>query len=113
MSLRKTFEWFVLLFVFSFPISSFVSVRIQILTLALALILRITEGGKGNFLDKPWDIGVYLLVLMLGLLYTQDLKTGMSVLETNFSFLSIPLILSSFDDFGLANLIDILYSFVL
>lgn len=113
MNLRKTYHWSVLLFVFSFPISSYLSVRIQIIALALALILRAVHGSRRNFLHRHWDLGIYLLVLIMGLLYTEDIKTGLGVLETTFSFLGVPLILSSFDDFGLADLMDILYSFVL
>lgn len=113
MSLRKTFEWSVLLFVFSFPISSFVSVRLELLSLGLALVLKIAEKQNNNFIYKAWDIIVYLVVMLLGLLYTQDVKTGLSVLETNFSFIGVPIILNSLANFSMATLIDVMSSFVL
>jgi O-antigen ligase len=52
-------------------------------------------------------------VLLFGLLYTQDVKTGLSVLETSFSFVGVAMILNSLGNFGMAALIDVLSSFVL
>ncbi len=113
MSLKRIFDWSVLLLIFSIPLSPFVSVRIQVFVLGLAIVLRIVSGGKSNFFARTWDVGIYILVLVIGLLYTQDLHTGLRVLETNFSFLGIPIILNSYGDFGISRLKRFLYGFTL
>ncbi len=79
------------LFVFTIPISSFVSVRL----LFFALLISFTLPKP---LSKIWrqaiDIFLYLFVLLTGLFYSTDVTTGFKVLETNFSLLAIPLILN-------------------
>ncbi|MBI1770278.1 MAG: O-antigen ligase family protein [Bacteroidetes bacterium] len=113
MSLKRIFDWLVALFIFLIPVSPFASVRVQILAIGLAIILNVFYGFKSNFLSKTWDIGIYLLVLIFGLLYSEDIDTGMRVLETSFSFIGIPIILNSYKDFGISRLKKLLYSFTL
>lgn len=77
------------LFAFTIPISSYVSIRLLIIILFLSFFVK---GHFKNIRSHVWDILLYLLVLVAGLLYSKDIQTGLRVLETNFSFLAIPLV---------------------
>lgn len=110
MTRDKIIWWGLLLESFLIPLSSFVSVRI------FALLIIISFFTKWNFLrifEQSKDIIAYLLILIFGLLYTEDLTTGLRVLETNFSFLAIPLIFGSIVKFEEKQLAQIFYSFIL
>jgi O-antigen ligase len=110
--MKKIFYWSILLFTFLIPVSSLISVRVLILVLFLALI---SERPKVNFRDmvrKTWDIILYLLVLIIGLTYTQDIDTGLRVLETSFSLLAIMIIASRFENLGRNFFHKVLVSFM-
>lgn len=80
------------LFCFTVPLSQFISTRVLVVLLLLCLF-----GSKNSLkglVRNSWDIILYLLVLALGLIYTEDLASGMKVLETNFSFFAIPIVVS-------------------
>jgi O-antigen ligase len=110
--MKKIFYWSILLFSFLIPISSLISVRILILVLFLALI---SESPKINFkgiVRKTWDIILYLLILIIGLTYTQDIDTGLRVLETSFSLLALMIIANRFENFGHDFFHKVLVSFI-
>lgn len=91
----KIFFWKAfLLFVFFIPISQFLSVRILFLVLSVSFFIKTEETNFFGFLKNSWDILLYLAVLTIGLIYSQDLDTGLAVMETNFSFLAIPIVIS-------------------
>ncbi len=85
------------LFVFFIPLSSYISVRILVVTLIFSLFIKSKE--KINLL-QAWDIIFYLLVLIAGLVYSADISSGLKVLETNFSFLAIPIVLAKVFEVG-------------
>jgi O-antigen ligase len=92
--LKKMLRWVFLMFVFSIPISQFLSVRLLVATLTLLLF----SGAKLNSNKKVFlsnlNVVFYLGVLIFGLFYSQDIKTGLSALETCFGLVAIPLIFS-------------------
>jgi O-antigen ligase len=59
--------------------------------LVASFFLRNKTTIKG-FAFRFWDVLLYLLVLVVGLVYTSDLERGLRLLETRFSMLAIPLI---------------------
>lgn len=93
-TLNKFFYWSLLAFVFLIPISGEWCVRLLIVSLLLSFFVR---DGRSPLSDAPgfgWDLGVYLLVLALGLLYSTDKGTGFRVLETSFSLLALPFVIN-------------------
>jgi O-antigen ligase len=76
---------------FLIPISSFASIRMLILTL---VALQLMSFSSGKTLRNGWDIFAYLTLLLLGLTYTQDMKSAIKVLETSFSMIAIPFIIA-------------------
>ena len=88
---RKYLLKLVLFNAFLIPLSSYASVRLLFFTLVFSLFVqRFTI----RIFKYSWDIIIYLMVLLLGLLHTEDLFTGFKVMETNFSFLAVPIVLS-------------------
>ncbi len=92
--MKRFFNYSVYLFILSIPVSSFLSVRLLLVTVILCLL-------SGNFslkegLKRSYDIIAYLLVLILGLVYSDDLIAGLKIMETNFSLLAVPFVLSGF-----------------
>jgi O-antigen ligase len=94
MNVKICFWWAFLLFVFTIPISQFVSVRLLLLLLFVSFFTKTKENNSFSFLKNSWDILVYISMLAIGLIYSQDLNTGLAVMETNFSFLAVPVVIS-------------------
>lgn len=94
MKLNKAYWLTFLLFVFTIPISQIVSVRVLVLLFVVSFFMK----PKGNNLffvaKRSWDVAFYFSILAIGLIYSQELSNGLSVLETNFSFLAIPMVIS-------------------
>lgn len=108
-NIQKGIYWLLLGIVFLIPISSFISVRLLFLTLLLALI----NYRFDNLLRATWDLIIYLIVLIVGLLYSVSLDVGFNVLETSFSFLAIPIIVFNIKAISEKRLNLIFYSFIL
>lgn len=91
----KNFFWSsFLVFAFTIPLSQFISVRILVcLTIVAAFMIR-DIGTHVFMLKNSWDLLLYGCVLAVGLIYSEDLSTGLSVMESNFSFLAIPFVIS-------------------
>jgi O-antigen ligase len=85
----RYYNYIILLFCFLIPISQYLSVRV----LLVAFVLSFYGGDKSfNKLKISWDVILYLLMLVIGLFYSEDVVLGTRVLETSFSFFAIPLI---------------------
>lgn len=77
---------------FLIPISSFISIRILILTFGIILFMSF---NPTKALRNSWDILTYLVILILGLTYTQDMRSAIRILETCFCMLAIPVIIAN------------------
>ncbi len=95
--------------VFMIPISSFISVRLIFFTLLLALI----NYQLKNLLRASWDLIIYLVILIVGLLYSVSLDVAFGVLETSFSFFALPIIVSSVKSWSERKMNQIFYSFII
>jgi len=89
-----------LAFVFMVPISQWACVRLLMACLVFSFFVRSPQSHVILFFRNAWDIILYLLVLLVGLLYSDDLPLGLRVLETNFSFLAMPIVFYKVDDFN-------------
>jgi len=82
------------LFVFTIPISQFISVRLLVILLLVSFFVKSRGDSFFSFIKNSWDIILYLSTLAIGLIYSEELSTGLNVIETNFSFLAIPVVIS-------------------
>ena len=64
-------------------------------------------------LKQAWDGFAFLLVLIIGLLYTEEIQVGWRVIETSLSLLAVPVVFNKFGDFSKERLHQIFYAFAL
>lgn len=95
------------------PISQWACVRLLVVCLVFSFFVRSAGSFIPSILSNAWDIILYLLVLLLGLAYSEELTFGLRVLETNFSFLAIPLVLAKVKDLSKIKLHQSFYVFML
>src|SRR5262245_49968864 len=93
-----------LAFVFMVPISQWGCVRLLVLCLAFSFFVPAKQPHLPSVFRNAWDIFLYLGVLLLGLLYSEDLSLGLRVLETNFSFLALPIVFDKVKDYNKVKL---------
>jgi hypothetical protein len=99
---RRIFNYTLLAFAFTLPISSFVAIRIAVLALIVSLF--VTEGNydfAGRWFRRSWDILIYFVVLAIGTIYSDDVSNAFGVLETSIGLLLLSLTfarISYFDD---------------
>lgn len=104
LSRENSFRFFLFAFVFLIPISETISIRLLILVIVLSLVLIDNVRWRYELVNNGWDLVLYFLVLMFGLLYTDDLSGGFGVLEKNLSFIMVPLLFSRIGTFDKAIL---------
>jgi O-antigen ligase len=103
--------WLIVLAVFTIPISQFLSVRILFCICLFSFFIKETNGGSLRFLKNAWDIVLYLSVLVFGLAYSEDINTGLKVMETSFALFAFPFIFRNVDHFQRDRFNTILLSF--
>lgn len=104
MRINQLFQIFFYFFCFTIPLNQFVNVRVLIATLIISLF--VTPQQALGHLRKSWDIFFYILILAVGLTYSEDLPLGFRLMETSFSFLALPIIMNRFSyskDFSFDN----------
>ncbi|HEU5290201.1 MAG TPA: O-antigen ligase family protein [Cyclobacteriaceae bacterium] len=111
MDLSRLFWFTFRFFVFTIPLSQFLSSRLLALLFVLSLFIR--SNKFSDFFKNSWDFIVYLAVLAIGLLYSADIYLGIKVIETNLSFIAIPFIFSSLKYIDEKRSNEIFYSFAL
>lgn len=98
-------------FCFTIPISQFVSSRMLILLVALSFF----SNRKFSFIDylkQTWDLMLYYLALLAGLLYTDDISAGWRQLETSMCLLGVPILLYRYNSFTKSSLQSFFYAFI-
>lgn len=111
MNLRKTLDWSLLAFVFCIPLLSTLSVRILIVTLAISLFVK--GFNLRRLIERSWDLILFVIVLLVGMLYTSDADRGWSVVESNFCFLAMPIIFNKFSEVREDMFNSVFYAFAL
>ncbi|NBW34961.1 MAG: hypothetical protein EBR30_08075 [Cytophagia bacterium] len=102
-----------LLFVFMIPLSQYVNTRLLVAVCILSLFIGDNREGVKQMLRNSWDALLYLSILVIGLFYSENLSAGLKVIESNLSFLGVPLIFSRINTFSKNNILAIGYSFIL
>lgn len=92
MRINQLFQILFYLFCFTIPLNQFINVRILIATLIVSFFVPPRQSFE--HLRKSWDVIFYILVLVIGLTYSEDLTLGFRVIETSFSFLALPIIMN-------------------
>lgn len=80
----------IMLFTFLIPLSQYISIRILVLIAILALVAYSPKQAFKNTAITSWDILFYVLILLIGFLYSKDLNTALRVIETSVSIILLP-----------------------
>lgn len=92
------FRYLLLSSFFIIPLWPKLSVKILILTMAIGFVSRNFQFSINRLFNISWDILLYLFVMIIGLLWSSNLITGLSVLETSFALLAVPVIFTYLTD---------------
>lgn len=90
----RLFDGSVCLFIFFIPVYSSLSTWFLFVALVMGLLFMRPKHPVQVWVSQGWDLLIYFLVLCMGMLYTQDLVAGWSVLEKSLSLLAVPLLIS-------------------
>lgn len=107
----KIFWQLLLAFAFLIPVSQFLSVRILFVVFLFSFFIKKDRLGLVQIIRNSWDIILYFLVLIFGLIYSNDLETGVKVLETSFSLFALPLIFRRVIPFNKKSFHALIFSF--
>jgi len=102
MNRSNFFWWSILVFVFLIPISQMLSSGVLVAIFVLSFFID----GKISivkYLTQGWDAWLYLLMLVIGLSYTDDHDMGI---------LALPFIVVKIKEFDKKRLYEIFYSFI-
>jgi O-antigen ligase len=108
----KLLWWSILTIAFILPVSQFICIKLIFFTLFFSFLVKRNEQHSSLFVNACDNI-LYLLVMITGLLYSEDAAFGLSVLETNFSFLALPIILYKVGDFNKKKIHQLFQGFAL
>ncbi len=89
---HKILWWMLNIFALSVPLSSFLSIRILVLTSVVGIFVSNTSQVLPKLARNSWDLILFIATLLIGLSYTDNLKVGFRVLETSFCFFALPLV---------------------
>lgn len=98
-SVKKFHWWLILSIAFTLPLSQFVCTRLVFFALLISFFVK-RENKQSSLFSNAWDVILYFLVLIAGLVYSDDIMFGLSTLETNFSIFAISIIFYKVDDFN-------------
>lgn len=110
--IKQEYLYFVLLtLIFSIPLSQYVSSKLLAVSVVLAILCF--KSGKGEqWLAHSWDLLLFLLISVVGLLHTGFFKSGLSELETRLGLLGLPLVFTMMSSYSLTNLNKVYKAFV-
>ena len=107
----KALWWLFLAFVFSIPLPQSVSIKLLILALLFSFTISNSLTNFRKLLARTWDILFYLLLLCIGLIYSEDLDTGFKEIETSLSLIALPFVLLKIPNLSKEQLHKIFFTF--
>lgn len=110
--MRKAFIWSVRAVLFTIPIYPSISIKMLIVSMLVSIVANKLVFDFKTFLLKSWDILLYLLVILIGVFYSEDIKNGFSVLETSFGLLGLSFLFNQLRKFGEIDIKSLVYSFI-
>lgn len=102
----------ILTLIFSIPLSQYVSTRMIVVVTIFSLFTPKISLGYIKYIQQSWDLILYLLVILVGLIYSENTLLGWKVVESNLSFLVIPIILSRIEHFSQKQIDSLFIAFI-
>ena len=98
-------------FCFTLPLSSFLNARLLFVTVVTSLFLLVQKFSFKIFLLKSWDLFLFFLILIMGLVYSTDIELGLRQLETSLSLIGVPLMVFGVNGFSKNKMAMAFYAF--
>jgi O-antigen ligase len=95
------------------PFSSFSSVRLWFFLFVISFFWSAFKFKLAKCLIESWDVMTFNLVLMFGLIYSENMKSGWGTVETSFTLIALPFIFSRIERLSKHNLYKIFYAFII
>lgn len=109
---QTIFVWIVQLLILTIPLSSYISTKVLVLAFIFSLFLKPDDQDSiFKLAGKSWDVVIYITILLFGLIHSEDLETGLRVLETSLSLVGWLVIFSRIPNFS-SNSHKLLISFI-
>lgn len=105
--------WTVLAVVLTIPISQNINIKILLLACVFSIFIR---GSNEEYIacwKRSWDLFLYIGVILIGLIHSEDIMLGLGVLEKNLSCIALPFIFSRMGYIDEKRLKSIFNSFAL
>lgn len=90
--MKRAALWTFYLFSFTLPINQYISTKILVLSCVLCLLFTRLDFSK--IINRSGSLFFYFLVLCSGLYYTSNINQGLSVIETSFPILVLPIVVN-------------------
>ncbi len=109
--MQRLLNGLILSFVFSIPLLPAHSIKLLVLALIGLIIIQYKKFSLQRFFVRSWDILLYLSILALGLIWSEDILAGTKALETSLSLVGIAIVASFWDNLVETGFNKILWSF--
>lgn len=96
---------------FLIPLSQFLSVRLLFLTSIVSFYISVRNKSIFRIWREQWDLFSFMTISIGGLIYTSDLSTGFSSIETSFGVFAFPIIFCSVNSFEEKDFLNTLQGF--
>jgi O-antigen ligase len=98
-------------FCFILPLSPFLNARLLFGIVMTGFFLLEQKFFPRTFLLQSWDLLLFFLVLIAGLVYSTDVELGLRQLETSLSLIGVPLMVYSLNGFPKEKMAGAYYAF--
>lgn len=98
-------------FCFTLPLSQFLNSRLLFLSVTISFFLFGRNFSIRVLLNQSWDLLLFFLILVIGLMHSTDVELGLRQLETSLSLIGVPIMIYYLDSFSKEKLTSTFYAF--
>lgn len=110
--MRKVLIWLSFIFIFTIPLNQYLNVRLLLLSMVLSLVVYKSQLFY-LALRRSWDLLLYMLLLIIGVFYSDDKIQGLKVVETCFSLVAVPFLFGGLFNSGINLKTSLLATFTI
>ncbi len=100
-------------FCFTLTFSQLLNSRLLLIIVILNFFLHGRKFLNKVLLNQSWDLLLFFLILLLGLIYSTDFELGLRQLETSLSLVGVPLMVYGLNGFSKEKMASAFYAFAI
>jgi|GEM_PF-637788 O-antigen ligase len=108
---NKVIHFLLCLFCFTMPLSQFLNARLLLIFVIVSFFLSGCRLAFKDFIVQSWDLLLFFLILIIGLVFSTDIELGLRQLETSLSLVGVPLLIYNLGYFSKGRLANAFYAF--